>query len=272
MLRKALLIVVAAVQLVVGLSLSSRAASSVLSISVSLAHLTISATEETVETASVPENVEVSGAQQCKEPGTCSDSENISIDTTPDDSKANENTEQSNDDKPAPIITATVAPNGDAIITHEELAKYTGKEEGSTIWLSILGKVFDVTTGPEFYSALKGGYKFYAGRDASPCFGSGTNNEEGANEKLEEWEDKKLVPVYEWATFYEDHETYVYKGVLAGSRYFDEEGNETPLRKEIVKRASERKRIDDEEREAKRKKRQAEREARKKKKEQEGKI
>lgn len=81
---------------------------------------------------------------------------------------------------------------------------------------------------------------------------------------MEEWEDKKLMPVWEWSTFYEDHETYKYLGVLAGSRYFDKQGNETPVRKDIVRRASEAKKIADEERDRKRKERQAAREARKK--------
>ena len=156
-------------------------------------------------------------------------------------------------------------PNGDRLITADELALYIGKGGASPdnpIWLSILGKVYDVTTGEDFYGEEKGSYKYYAGRDASPCFSSGKNNAEGADEKLEEWEDKKLMSVYEWSTFYEDHETYKYLGILAGSRYYDESGNELEIRKDIIARASEAKRIADEERERKKKARQAEREKR----------
>jgi hypothetical protein len=154
------------------------------------------------------------------------------------------------------------APNGDRLIGSEELALHTSKE--SRIWLSILGKVYDVTDGEDFYGALKGGYKFYAGRDASPCFASGKNTPEGAQEKLEEWEVKKQLGVYEWSTFYENHEKYVFVGVLAGSRYYDEYGNETELRRKIVEECSVAKKIADEEREKKKADRLAARLARKK--------
>lgn len=166
---------------------------------------------------------------------------------------------------PLPEFEQILASNGGRIISSEELALHIEKEH--RIWLSILGKVFDVTDGEEFYSFKKGSYKFYSGKDASPCFSSGTNTPDGANEKLEEWEDKKLMPVWEWSTFYEDHETYKYLGVLAGSRYYDEQGNETQLRKDIVHRSSEAKRISEEERAEKKKKRDADRMARKKQKE-----
>ena len=154
------------------------------------------------------------------------------------------------------------APNGDRLIGDEELALHTSKE--SRIWLSILGKVYDVTDGEDFYGALRGGYKFYAGRDASPCFASGKNTPEGAEEKLEEWEVKKQLGVYEWSTFYEKHEKYVFVGVLARSRYYDEYGNETELRRKIVEECSAAKKIADEEREKKKAERMAARLARKK--------
>lgn len=156
-----------------------------------------------------------------------------------------------------------MAPNGDPIVSHEELAQYKGLEEGDTIWLSILGKVFDVTTAPKFYAVL-GDYKLYSGKDASPAFGFfGKDKAEGINLNIEDLDDEKLMKINHWAEFYEDHDDYVYKGILAGSQYFDEEGSETPLRKDIVIRAKAAKIIWDEEtariKEAKRKKREARR-------------
>ena len=175
-------------------------------------------------------------------------------------------TDKDTDNDPNKVFEQVFATNGDrVIISSEELSIHIEKEY--RIWLSILGKVYDVTDGEDFYSALKGSYKFYSGRDASPCFSSGTNTTEGAEEKLEEWEDKKLMPVWEWSEFYQNHETYKYLGVLGGSRYYDIEGNELQLRKDIISRSEAEKKKSDEEREAKRKKRLADREARKKKKE-----
>jgi hypothetical protein len=57
--------------------------------------------------------------------------------------------------------------------------------------------------------------------------------------------------VYEWSTFYKNHEKYQYLGMLAGSRYFDKDGNETELRRDIVEKCLVVKKIADKEREKK---------------------
>jgi len=46
------------------------------------------------------------------------------------------------------------ATNGDRLITKEELALHTTAQD--RIWLSILGRVYNVTDGDGFYGALKG--------------------------------------------------------------------------------------------------------------------
>lgn len=140
--------------------------------------------------------------------------------------------------------------NPKGLVSVEELSQHTTTE---SIWLSILGKVYDVTTGQAFYGPDSGSYRFYAGRDASPCFSSGQNNEEGAAEPLEEWDGKKLMAILDWSQFYEKHETYQYLGVLAGSKYFDEEGKETEVRKIILEKAGEAKVQADKEKEEKKK-------------------
>ena len=221
-------------------------------------------------------------ARECAEPGgTCVDGEGGAVPpdaaevddraggdpaatavTTPGDDDGDGGGVGSDETIPTTALLPRHAPNGDRLIGDEELALHTSKE--SRIWLSILGRVYDVTDGEDFYGALKGGYKFYAGRDASPCFATGKNTPEGAEEKLEEWEVKKQLGVYEWSTFYENHEKYVFVGVLAGSRYYDEYGNETELRRKIVEECSVAKKIADEEREKKKAERLAARLARKK--------
>lgn len=137
------------------------------------------------------------------------------------------------------------------LITPEELAQHT--TEGNQVWLSILGKVYDVTAGLSFYGPDSGSYNFYAGRDASPCFSSGKNNPEGAAEALEEWEGKKLLAVLEWSDFYAKHETYKYLGLLAGSKYYDDEGNEKEVRRIILEKAGEAKVQAEKEKEEKKK-------------------
>ena len=154
------------------------------------------------------------------------------------------------------------------LITPTELATHITLENG--VWLSILGKVYDVTTGPSFYGP-DGSYKFYAGRDASPCYSTGINNVKGANEHLEEWEDgKRLLAILEWSEFYENHETYVYLGRLAGCKFYDERGEETKVRKIVVEKALEARAVAEKEKEEKKKvrlekKRRLEEERRRKK-------
>jgi hypothetical protein len=91
----------------------------------------------------------------------------------------------------------------------------------------------------------------------------GNNTPEGAEEKWEEWETKKQLGVYKWSTFYKNHEKYQYLGMLAGSRYFDKDGNKTELRPDIMEKCLVAKKIADEEREKKKAERMAVREARK---------
>jgi predicted heme/steroid binding protein len=53
--------------------------------------------------------------------------------------------------------------------TKEELAKYDGSDPTLPIYLSIRGRVYDVTAGRSHYGP-EGGYHGFAGRDASRSF------------------------------------------------------------------------------------------------------
>jgi predicted heme/steroid binding protein len=44
--------------------------------------------------------------------------------------------------------------------THQ--SRYNGEDKGEPIYLSVLGEVYDVTIGDEFY-AVGNGYSFFAG-------------------------------------------------------------------------------------------------------------
>ncbi|KAL7539484.1 hypothetical protein ACHAXR_009337 [Thalassiosira sp. AJA248-18] len=281
MLHRAFLLLVSITQLVVNTSLSSRASSAVI-LTISLAPFTLISADDNAEENNVVDAAATTAAaagaaatdQECKESddGTCSSKDGDETNTSTSDSSSEEIQSSQDDDTTKNDITTTettaqFGPNGDRLITPEEIALHTGVGGASPdnpIWLSILGKVYDVTAGEDFYGATAGSYKFYAGRDATPCFSSGNNTPEGAAEKLEEWEDKKLMSAWEWSTFYEEHETYKYLGILAGSRYYDESGNELPLRQDIVNRSSEAKKAFDVEKERKKKERMEKREARKK--------
>ena len=154
-------------------------------------------------------------------------------------------------------------------VTKEELAKHNGKD-GADIWLSVLGEVYDVSTGEKYYGPGMG-YGAFAGTDCSVCFVSGTFTEEEAEKPLEDITDQNIGGVLDWKKFYETHETYTHVGRLIDPRFFDESGSPTPSMQEFARRviqyqidAAEKKK----ERELKRKKRLEEREAKKKKQQQ----
>ena len=59
------------------------------------------------------------------------------------------------------------------IFTKEELSAYDGSDSSKPIYLSVLGKVYDVSSGD--YYTKQGSYNCFAGRDASRSFVTGSN-------------------------------------------------------------------------------------------------
>lgn len=123
------------------------------------------------------------------------------------------------------------------LITVEELKKHIGggeddtKYKDSPIWLSVMGQVYDVTSGRRFYGP-KSSYSFFAGKDASASFATGEFNEEGLKFDLHNDVNKKQIKEIEhWRLFYKDHKEYFFVGVLIDGRFYDEEGNPTYLLK-----------------------------------------
>ena len=60
----------------------------------------------------------------------------------------------------------------EVLFTPDQLAAYNAEGEGRTIYLSILGDVFDVTAGAQHYAKGQA-YHHFAGADASRAFATG---------------------------------------------------------------------------------------------------
>jgi hypothetical protein len=101
-------------------------------------------------------------------------------------------------------------------------------ENGSDIWLSILGEVYDVTSGSQFYGPDQGGYRIFAGRDASVTFVTGKFTEEEAKKGLDSISINALGALEQWKDFYDKSDKYHFVGLLVDPRYYDEEGKPTP--------------------------------------------
>eukprot|EP00934_Nitzschia_sp_Nitz4_P003216 Nitzschia sp. Nitz4//scaffold150_size53981//5559//7428//NITZ4_006669-RA/size53981-processed-gene-0.79-mRNA-1//-1//CDS//3329537047//3206//frame0 len=111
------------------------------------------------------------------------------------------------------------------MVSKEELATKRGTE-GADIWLSIMGEVYNVTKGEDYYGEGKS-YGAFSGRDASICFCTGNFTEEESNKSTDVLTLDHLPGLVEWKKFYQNHEEYTFVGYLIDPRYYDESGNPT---------------------------------------------
>lgn len=79
-------------------------------------------------------------------------------------------------------VEALINATGARVITKEELASKTGNATDE-IWIGILGEVYDVSKGFQYYSA-RAPYSVFAGRDGSAAFITGNFTAEGAEAGL----------------------------------------------------------------------------------------
>nr|CAG4650342.1 EOG090X0A5G [Sida crystallina] len=108
------------------------------------------------------------------------------------------------------------------IFTAEELSSFKG-DNGGPIYLAMLGQVFDVSRGVEYY-APGGGYAFFSGIDGSRAFVTGEFTPEGLIDDITGLSDQDYLGLKEWTEFYA--KDYKYIGKLHG-RYYDAEGRPT---------------------------------------------
>lgn len=110
----------------------------------------------------------------------------------------------------------------DRLLTMDELSKYAG-EDGGTVYLAILGSVYDVTRGRKHYGP-GGGYSFFSGKDGSRAFVTGEFNEKGLTDDVTGLSNSDILSLEDWKKLYE--KDYIYVGKLVG-KYYTAEGKPT---------------------------------------------
>ncbi|CAG7834640.1 unnamed protein product [Allacma fusca] len=105
------------------------------------------------------------------------------------------------------------------VFSSEEI-KY---QEGKPFLLVIVGHVFDVTTGSEYYKPGSG-YFGFIGQDGSRAFVTGEFNEKGLVDNINDLSNSDYLGLANWIKFY--FEKYKFVGYHAG-RFFDQEGKQT---------------------------------------------
>lgn len=110
------------------------------------------------------------------------------------------------DAAPAPANSAnppdTAADSADMrTFTATELAKFTG-ENGTPVYVSVKGKVYDCTSGAGFYGPGKS-YAVFAGKEVSRCLGKMLISDEEANAGWDDLTAEQMQTLNEWDAKFE---------------------------------------------------------------------
>ncbi|XP_037664492.1 neuferricin isoform X1 [Choloepus didactylus] len=106
----------------------------------------------------------------------------------------------------------------------EELARYRGGPEDPGLYLALLGRVYDVSSGRRHYEP-GAHYSGFAGRDASRAFVTGDYSEAGLLDDVSDLSFSDMLTLKNWLSFYEKN--YEFIGKVIG-RFYGDDGLPTP--------------------------------------------
>ena len=115
--------------------------------------------------------------------------------------------------------------DGPRVFTPEEL-QAEGSGKSGQLLLAVLGEVFDVSAGTQFYAEGEH-YNCFVGRDASRAFVTGEFEGDGLTNDVEGLEPSQLAGILHWRGFYRDSDKYSAVGVLTGP-FYDAAGERVP--------------------------------------------
>jgi len=100
----------------------------------------------------------------------------------------------------------------DATVTRDELAEADGLD-GAPAYLSIRGRVYDVSAGAAFYGPGKR-YHAFVGKDATRAFALGCTAARCISSDTAGLTPAQLKEIDRWTELYETHDKYTYVGRL----------------------------------------------------------
>lgn len=106
----------------------------------------------------------------------------------------------------------------------EELSRYRGGPGDPGLYLALLGRVYDVSSGRRHYEP-GAHYSGFAGRDASRAFVTGDYSEAGLVDDVADLSFSEMLTLQNWLSFYEKN--YACVGRVIG-RFYGEDGLPTP--------------------------------------------
>ncbi|XP_041376842.1 neuferricin-like [Gigantopelta aegis] len=108
------------------------------------------------------------------------------------------------------------------LFSKTEVKRFTGVD-GDSVYLALLGRVYDVTRGRKHYGP-DGGYHGFAGQDGTRAFVTGDFTPDGLIEDVSDLQLEDYLGLQGWQQFYE--KDYKYVGKLVG-HFYDKDGNPT---------------------------------------------
>ena len=105
------------------------------------------------------------------------------------------------------------AKSGTRLFTKNELAAHSCDGPLRPVMLAVLGRVYDVDKGVDYYGP-KGGYNFFTGIDGTRAFVTGEFNEEGLIEDIDDFSPHQAQEIDRWVKFYD--KDYRFVGKLIG--------------------------------------------------------
>ncbi|XP_037664493.1 neuferricin isoform X2 [Choloepus didactylus] len=90
----------------------------------------------------------------------------------------------------------------------EELARYRGGPEDPGLYLALLGRVYDVSSGRRHYEP-GAHYSGFAGRDASRAFVTGDYSEAGLLDDVSDLSFSDMLTLKNWLSFYEKNYEFI---------------------------------------------------------------
>ncbi|KAK7283137.1 hypothetical protein RIF29_12448 [Crotalaria pallida] len=82
-------------------------------------------------------------------------------------------------------------------LTLQQLSQYNGTDPSKPIYVSVKGRVFDVTTGKSFYGP-GGAYAMFAGKDASRALAKMSKNDQDITSNLDGLSEKEIGVLNDW--------------------------------------------------------------------------
>lgn len=99
------------------------------------------------------------------------------------------------------------------VFTAQELEEFGNGVDGNPIYLSVFGRVYDVTEGEKYYGE-DGQYSMFAGKDVTRALCLGCKKPECLVRSTEGLTEKQLDEGKRWLSFFQLHDKYHFVGYL----------------------------------------------------------